>query len=243
MAMLAELVDGVIGVDTHPGHPDRRRRHPPGRGAGPDHHPRRCGRLPAAAGLRPHAGSRPSLLGGRGDRQLRHRAGRVPAAARRASRRDGSAQAAGLPDWRQERRAGRGPSRPRGAGPGPWAHSDPTPAWRAGSTAGAADHPTQRDPCPCSCDRSAQGADRGCPGGAAGRAARPQHNPTRSPPAPACGSGRPGRWNTAPPSAPCGQPPSASRPSKPRPTSSRPSWPSWSVQSLRGCSRFLVSGR
>jgi hypothetical protein len=112
MAMLAESVDGVIGVDTH-------------RDTLAAAAVNRLGGVLAqittsadAAGYRrlmdfaPHAGSLPSLLGGRGDRQLRRRAGRVLAAARRASRRDGSAQAAGLPDRRQERRAGRGPGRP-----------------------------------------------------------------------------------------------------------------------------------
>jgi hypothetical protein len=64
MAMLAELVDGVIGVDTHHRHPDRGRRHPPWWRAGPDHHQRRCRRLSAAAGLCPRAPARPSLRPG-----------------------------------------------------------------------------------------------------------------------------------------------------------------------------------
>jgi hypothetical protein len=57
----------------------------------------------------------------------------------------------------------------------------------------------------------------------------------RWPTAPACGSDRPGRWSTGPPYAPCGPPPSASSSWPPRPTSSRPSSPCWSKRPLPGC--------
>jgi transposase len=53
--------------------------------------------------------------------------------------------------------------------------------------------------------------------------------------APACGRGRPGRWSTGPPCAPCGPPPSASSSSRPRPSNSRPSSPCWSGQPPPGC--------
>ena len=56
MAMLAELVDGARRRRHPPRQPDRRRRHPPGWRAGPDHDQCRRGWLPAAAGLRLHAG-------------------------------------------------------------------------------------------------------------------------------------------------------------------------------------------
>jgi hypothetical protein len=52
---------------------------------------------------------------------------------------------------------------------------------------------------------------------------------------PASASGRPGPWSTEPPCAPCGSPPSASSSCRPRPTSSRPSWPCWSMRSRPGC--------
>jgi hypothetical protein len=54
--------------------------------------------------------------------------------------------------------------------------------------------------------------------------------------------GQPGRWNTKPPCGRCGPPPSASRPWPPRPTSWRPSSPCWSVRSPRGCWRSRASG-
>jgi transposase len=51
----------------------------------------------------------------------------------------------------------------------------------------------------------------------------------------ACGSGRPGRWSTAPPSTPCRPPPTASSSWVPRPTSSKPSWLYWSQRLPHGC--------
>jgi Transposase len=65
--------------------------------------------------------------------------------------------------------------------------------------------------------------------------------PARSTTAPACGRGRPGRWSTKPPCGHGGPPLSASRRWTPRPTSSRPSWPCWSQRPHRGCWRSPAS--
>jgi transposase len=65
--------------------------------------------------------------------------------------------------------------------------------------------------------------------------------PARSPTAPAYGSGRPGHSSTAPPSARCEPPPSASNCCRPRPTSSKPSSPRSSTQSPFGCWRYQAS--
>ena len=55
--------------------------------------------------------------------------------------------------------------------------------------------------------------------------------PARSTTAPACDRGQPGRWSTKPPCGRCGPPPPASNSCRPRPTSSRLSSPSWSGRS------------
>ena len=240
MPMLAELVDGVIGVDTHRDTLAAAAVSNLGGVLAQTHHQRRRRRLPAAAGLRPDAAAWPSLLGGRGSGQLRRRPDGLPAAARRAGRRGRPTQAASPPQRRQERRAGRGPGRPRGA----WPRSagDPAASRAAGGAAGAADHPALRHPGPGGRHRPAQGAAGGRSRGAAGRAARPPHQPPDRLLRRACGRGRPGRWSTRPPCGRCGPPPSASSSCRPRPTSSRPSWPCWSVRSRPGCWRSPASG-
>jgi hypothetical protein len=173
MAMLAERVDGA-----------RRRRHPPrapwpprrspGRWrARPDHHPRRCGRLPAVARLCPRPGAWPPRVGSGRRGQLRRRPGGVPAAARRTRRGVG----------RPKR-----PARRTGANSDAWTRSAPArealgqerlarcaASRPAGSAAGAACHPALRHPGQGGRHRGAQSADRGRPGGAARRAARGQH--------------------------------------------------------------------
>ena len=114
MARLADTVDGVIGVDTHRDTLAAAATDPVGGRARPDLGQRRRGRLPSAAGLRPGAGARAALLGGGGCRQLRRRAGRVPAGPRRAGGGGRPAQAArrGVPapratPWTPSARPGR----------------------------------------------------------------------------------------------------------------------------------------
>jgi hypothetical protein len=73
MAMLAETIDGVIGVDTQPRHPHGRGGHRDRWAVGPRHRSHRCRRLPGAADVRGRPGAGSALLGDRGSRQLRRR--------------------------------------------------------------------------------------------------------------------------------------------------------------------------
>jgi transposase len=106
--------------------------------------------------------------------------------------------------------------------------------------AGAVDHSAQRHPCPRG--RLGQlkalivGAPRSC-----GQSCAANPPAAKWRPAPACGSGRPGRWSTAPPSTPCRPPPTASSSWVPRPTSSKPSWLYWSQRLPHGCWRSPAS--
>src|SRR4029450_11270265 len=102
MPMLAELVDGVIGVDTHRDTlaaaavtslggvlaQSTNSPHAPGFSllVGLAAPPPRRPRPPPPARLRPPLPARPALLGGRRGGQLRRRPDRVHAAARRAGR-------------------------------------------------------------------------------------------------------------------------------------------------------------
>ena len=119
MHMLADLVELVIGVDTHKDtHTaavvDRGHR----RGARPGDRAGHPGRLPAAAPTR-RPTRRSARVGDRGHRRLRRRADPVPACPSRASCRVGPAQAGRPPPWCQVRPPGCDQGGPRGPGPRP----------------------------------------------------------------------------------------------------------------------------
>jgi hypothetical protein len=176
MAMLADTVDGVIGVDTH-------------RDTLAAAAVTQVGGVLAqtttsadAAGYQHRLGFARSRVPGRRGWRWKARAASAPAwpgswpgsAAARGTRPGGRpAQAASIPHRRQERRVGRRPGRP--GSPRPRAPGHPAPAGPAGGPAGAADHPTLRNPGPGGRHRPAQSPDRGRPRGVASRTPRPQH--------------------------------------------------------------------
>ena len=172
MPILADTVDGVIGVDPTV---TPWRLPPSARSVGSSPRPRPGPTPPAISSswssptprpLRPGA----ALLGGRGRRQLRRRADRIAAHPRRAGRRGLPAQAPRPSSRRQDRcdRCGR-----CGSGdPWPPAPAAAAPPRRPRSPAGAADHPTPRHQRPGCRHQPAQGAHRRCSRGVAGRAAR-----------------------------------------------------------------------
>jgi hypothetical protein len=212
MAMLAGSVDGVIGVDTTatPSPPP-----PSPASAGCSPRPPPLPTPPATSGCSTSRACRfRAVAAGRWrGRQLRRRPGGVLAAARRAGRRGGSAQAASQPRRCQERRAGRGPGRPRGAGPGP--PGDPTASGWAGGAAGAADHQALRHPGAGRCHRPAPRPWSWAPRRSCAPSCAAAAPPTRSGTVPACGPARFARWSTRPPCGRCGH-----RPAHPAP----PGW-------------------
>ena len=228
MPMLAELVDAVVGVDTHRdthqveialpnGAPDRR-----------DHDQQRHHRLRPAAGLdrRP----RPRAAAGgvdRGHPQLRHRAGPRRERRRPAGRRVRATQPQDPPRPRQVRPDRRAPGGAGRAAPGrrPAAH----PA-RGRRPRGAA-HPARR---PSGADHHQHRADQPAARAAAGRRRhRPPATPAARSPTPAWpawpGAAYPARPAASRPygtprsaasPSPCARPPASSRPTAP---SCRPS--------------------
>ena len=173
MPILADTIDGVIGVDTHPGHPRRRRAHPGRWDPRPDHHAHHHCRLAAAPRCRPRARARAALLGGGGRRQLWRRADRVRPRPRRASRGGCPTQAAppAAPAPRPTR------SMRSVLGVTSWLRS----TWRYHAAVatvrrcGCCWHQTPRHRQPCRRGQPAQGTRRRRPRGTTRRAARHDH--------------------------------------------------------------------
>jgi hypothetical protein len=177
-----------------PRHACRCRHRCGGRAARTDVGERRCGRLSSLVGLRPSARPGSALLGGGGCRQLRRRAGSLPARPWRAGSGGWSAQAAAAADRGQERRPGRPARGAGGADPRPPpGTASPGPP---GSAAGAAGHPPQRLRGQGQRHQPAQGLIVGAPEELRAEL-RGLGTNVRSHAAQGSGTGPPGRWSTA----------------------------------------------